>query len=73
MLVLTRKPGEKIRIGEDIEITVISISGNRVKLGIDAPSEVGIRRSEVEIEISTDEETLSQDQEPESGAEDSAA
>lgn len=51
MLVLSRKVGETIVIDERITVTVISISGNRVRLGIDAPSDVGIRRSEVEVEV----------------------
>lgn len=37
MLVLSRKPGEKILIGEDIRVTVVEVKGNRVKLGIEAP------------------------------------
>jgi carbon storage regulator len=47
MLVLTRKAGEKIRIGDEIVLTVIEIKGNRIKLGIDAPSEVSIVRGEL--------------------------
>lgn len=51
MLVLSRKIGEKIVIDEHITITVLSIKGNTVKLGIEAPSEIGIRRSELVVEI----------------------
>ena len=47
MLVLTRKPGEKIRIGDEIVLTVIEIKGNRIKLGIDAPTDVSIVRGEL--------------------------
>ena len=47
MLVLTRKPGEMIRIGEDIEVRVLYIDGRIVGLGIDAPREVEILREEV--------------------------
>jgi carbon storage regulator len=47
MLVLTRRSGEKILIGEHIELTVIAVSGNQVKLGIDAPEEVMIVRQEL--------------------------
>ena len=52
MLVLSRKTNQKIRIGEDIEITVVAVSGDNVKLGITAPSHVKILRSEVYEEIS---------------------
>jgi carbon storage regulator len=47
MLVLTRKPGEKIHIGSGITITVAEIKGNKVRLGIAAPEEVSIFRAEL--------------------------
>ncbi len=47
MLVLTRKLGESIRIGDDIEIVVTSIDRNKVKLGIRSPAEVPVHRSEI--------------------------
>ncbi len=47
MLVLTRKPGEKIVIGEGIIITVLSADGGRVRIGIDAPKSVPILRAEL--------------------------
>lgn len=51
MLVLSRKFNETIMIGENIEITVVSISGDTVRLGIQAPREVKILRREVYEEI----------------------
>ena len=48
MLVLTRAVKEGIVIDKNIKVTVISILGNRVKLGIEAPDEVNIRREELE-------------------------
>jgi len=47
MLVLTRKVGEKIHLGADIEVTVTAISGQQVRLGITAPPEVPILRNEL--------------------------
>lgn len=47
MLILTRKENEKILIDEDIEISVVEIKGNKVKIGINAPEEVEILREEV--------------------------
>jgi carbon storage regulator len=47
MLVLSRKPGQKICIGAGITITVVDVSGNRVRIGIDAPKEIAIVRSEL--------------------------
>jgi carbon storage regulator len=51
MLVLTRKTGEAIQIGDDIEITVISIAGDKVKIGISAPKNVDIHRKEIYLSI----------------------
>jgi carbon storage regulator len=47
MLVLSRKVGEKIVIAENVVVTVLSVHGNRVRLGIDAPSGVDIKRQEL--------------------------
>ncbi len=47
MLVLNRKPQEKIRIGDDISITVLSLSGQSVRLGFEAPSDTRVYREEV--------------------------
>jgi carbon storage regulator len=47
MLVLSRKLGEKIHIGNDITLTVVSIMGNRVQLGLEAPDNVCILRGEL--------------------------
>ncbi|MFG6495430.1 carbon storage regulator CsrA [Fictibacillus sp. UD] len=51
MLVLTRKLQEAIKIGEDIELTVLSIDGDQVKLGISAPKQIEIHRKEVFLSI----------------------
>jgi carbon storage regulator len=51
MLVLNRKEGESVRIGDDITITVVGVEGGQVKLGIEAPKHVGIHRQEVYVAI----------------------
>ncbi|WP_226682070.1 carbon storage regulator CsrA [Sutcliffiella horikoshii] len=51
MLVLTRKKDEAIMIGDDIEITVLSINGDQVKLGIQAPKHIEIHRKEIYLSI----------------------
>lgn len=56
MLVLTRRLGEAIMIGDDIEVTVLASDGSKVKLGIHAPSEVPVHRREVYIEIKSQRE-----------------
>lgn len=47
MLVLTRKRGERVVISDNIELTVVSIRGKRVKLGVTAPADVIIRRNDL--------------------------
>jgi carbon storage regulator len=47
MLVLTRRPGESIVVGQDIVVTVIEIKGGQVRIGIDAPREVQVYREEI--------------------------
>jgi carbon storage regulator len=47
MLILTRRPGERVVIGDQVFVTVISVSGHTVRLGIDAPSGVSIYREEI--------------------------
>ena len=51
MLVLSRKPGERVLLGDGIELTVVEVKGNRVRLGITAPNVVPIRRQEVDQRI----------------------
>ncbi|MFS8189051.1 carbon storage regulator CsrA [Rossellomorea marisflavi] len=51
MLVLTRKTGESIQIGDNIEIKVVSIQGDQIKLGINAPKHIDIHRKEVYLSI----------------------
>jgi carbon storage regulator len=47
MLVLTRKPGEKVTIGNAITLTVLDVSGNKVRVGIEAPDHIRILRAEL--------------------------
>lgn len=47
MLVLSRKQNESIKIGDNITLTVVEISGNKVRLGITAPDDVAVHRQEI--------------------------
>lgn len=47
MLVLTRKPGERIVIAENIVVTVVEVKGDNIRIGIDAPREVKVYRGEI--------------------------
>ena len=51
MLVLSRKRGERIVIGPNIELTVVDIRGNKVRLAVDAPPDVSIHRQEIYLRI----------------------
>jgi carbon storage regulator len=51
MLVLTRRAGESIIIGDDIEVRVLTIAGDRIRLGIRAPREVPVYREEIYLEL----------------------
>lgn len=51
MLILTRKQGESITIGDDIKVTVLGIYGRQVRLGVDAPLKVIVHREEVYLKI----------------------
>jgi carbon storage regulator len=51
MLVLTRRIGEALVIGEDVNITVLGINGNQIRLGINAPKEISVHREEIYLRI----------------------
>jgi len=51
MLVLTRKPNESIMIGEDVEVSVVEVRGDQVKLGITAPKNIKVHRKEIFLAI----------------------
>ena len=57
MLILTRREGETIRIGNDIEVIILEVEGNQVRLGITAPKEVAVHREEIYERIKDEEET----------------
>ena len=47
MLILTRRVGESLMIGDDVTITVLGVKGNQVRIGVNAPKEVGVHREEI--------------------------
>jgi carbon storage regulator len=56
LLVLTRKASQSIMIGNEIEVSVLAIMGEKVRIGIEAPREVPVFREEVYVEIQQDRE-----------------
>jgi carbon storage regulator len=51
MLVLTRRAGESIVIGNDVTVTVLEVRGDQIRLGIDAPRDVQIHREEIYVQV----------------------
>jgi carbon storage regulator len=70
MLVLTRRSNQSIMIGDDIEVSVLSVMGDKVRLGIDAPANIPVFRTEIYLEIQSQEdekEIAKGEQEPAEG------
>lgn len=47
MLILTRRPGERIKVGEQIDLTILDVRGSQVRIGINAPEDIIIHREEI--------------------------
>ena len=63
MLILTRREGESLMIGDNVEVTVLGIRGHQVRIGINAPKDVSVHREEIydRIQCEKSEETLTPD------------
>jgi carbon storage regulator len=57
MLILTRRPGESVRIGDDITVTVLGVKGGQLRLGFTAPEHVSVHREEVFKRIRAEKST----------------
>ncbi len=57
MLILTRRVGESLMIGDDINVTVLSIRGNQVRIGVSAPKDVSVHREEIYERIQHEDES----------------
>jgi carbon storage regulator len=58
MLILTRRAGEALRIGDEIEVTVMAVNGSQVRLGINAPRNIAVDREEIAERKRRDREAL---------------
>jgi carbon storage regulator len=62
MLILTRRVGETVMIGNDVTVTVLGVKGNQVRVGINAPKNVAVHREEIYERIKREQQGDSQDQ-----------
>ena len=69
VLVLTRKSNQSIMIGDNIEISVLAVMGEKVRIGIDAPRSVPVFRREVYVEIQEDQDSSDERKEVDSALE----
>lgn len=58
MLILTRKVGEKLIIGDNVTVSILSLKGNQIRIGIDAPRDIEINREEIHQKILKEREKL---------------
>ena len=57
MLIITRRAGQKVMLGDDVSINVIEIAGNNVRLGIEAPKEIPVYREEIWLAVKQENES----------------
>ena len=57
MLILTRRTGETLMIGDDVKITILKVSGNQIRIGVEAPKDVSVHREEVYQRVLQDKQS----------------
>jgi carbon storage regulator len=68
MLILTRRVGETLIVGDDVNITVLGVKGNQVRLGINAPKDVSVHREEIYLRIQQEKQGVDSGDETETEA-----
>ncbi|MDY6980419.1 MAG: carbon storage regulator CsrA, partial [Pseudomonadota bacterium] len=60
MLILTRRVGETLMIGDEVTVTVLGVKGNQVRIGVNAPKDVSVHREEIYERIKSEEDSSAQ-------------
>ena len=69
MLILTRRVGETLMIGDEVSVTVLGVKGNQVRIGVNAPKDVSVHREEIYDRIQKERDDETGDQQPAAAAE----